>query len=482
MKFGIVNIESIPNIEVDWEIQRGPGVLEHFGRSSVYTFLVCRDNKIPVSNTIDDFGHIVFTMPMDMPAGVWGLRAIWIKDEKDMLGGANALAKVMRCEVDNVLGVSHNPQEVTVHRDVKIKIKGQIASYGLDGLSAYEMAVINGKTSLSEDEWIDRENIGAEFSEQVKKQNVAISENKNKIVEVERTTLVTSNKTKQFGERVAENAGKISDIDAAVGVVDAKVTYLEEIIESEEKYHNKGVYRSEATLRNVCDNPETGDYCLLQEPYRYASDAEMPDTASASMYWGERYIGKKSDERFGYVYAGSIFFDDETSKSYYELTDNISAEAFAAHSIAELTTDHQAKNVLVRVLGYNERPKYYLQLCEDEGEWTNTYKEMTFDVANRVESKHVFEGSYTQEKINGVNQQNFIVVNNNNTRLQYVVNMLAKVVNNLQEKVAYLSEMTYENIPELNMVDLNASKTGSQYMLDFSPMEGDDVEFPFLLS
>lgn len=155
MRFGIVYKESIPNIQVDWEIQRGPGVLEHFGRSSVYTFVVCRDNKIPVSNTIDDFGHIVFTLPMDMPAGVWGLRAIWTKDEQDVLGNANAFVKVMRSEIDNVLGVSHNINEATITSDIRVKAKSQIASYGLNGLSAYELAVMKGKTSLSENEWIE---------------------------------------------------------------------------------------------------------------------------------------------------------------------------------------------------------------------------------------------------------------------------------------------------------------------------------------
>ena len=58
-------------------------------------------------------------------------------------------------EVQDIVYVTPYPGEATTQdSDVNIRLKSEVATYGYDGLDAYELAVVKGKTTKSEGEWV----------------------------------------------------------------------------------------------------------------------------------------------------------------------------------------------------------------------------------------------------------------------------------------------------------------------------------------
>ena len=130
-----------------WEIFKScSNVREDFSRASVFLWLVGGGNKFLVDCTAED-GVIEATLPNSLPTGVYGVQAIWTKD---------TCCKRMMAEVQKAFAVTDVPEDATpvCGSSCVIRIKSTSATYGYDGLSAYEMAVLEGKTQLSEEEWV----------------------------------------------------------------------------------------------------------------------------------------------------------------------------------------------------------------------------------------------------------------------------------------------------------------------------------------
>ena len=145
-----------PVANLEWSIYKGmSGVLEDFSNSEVFLWLVGGGNKFLIECTVEN-GVIKAVIPK-LPVGVYGTRAMWVKD--------GCCGKRMLAEVQKVFGVTNSLDEATpvAGDSFVIKIKSCAASYGYDGLSAYEMAVLNGKTVLSEQEWMDSQNQASEM-------------------------------------------------------------------------------------------------------------------------------------------------------------------------------------------------------------------------------------------------------------------------------------------------------------------------------
>lgn len=150
-------IHYSPNqITVRWTIYRGFSKQpEDFTRARVVCMLSSSDNKFPVN--VDVAGeacgqHLLITVPAGLPAGVYAIEAVWTKNEG---------RSVARSRRDAVLAVTPNPEESTDHGAATtatiLNIKSSAATFGYDGLSAYELALLKGMTTESENTWVQNQ-------------------------------------------------------------------------------------------------------------------------------------------------------------------------------------------------------------------------------------------------------------------------------------------------------------------------------------
>lgn len=175
-------------IQIEWSIFRGTSqVPEDFSRALVKLFLVGNYEKYAVPVTAEG-GTLVAQMPQDLPDGAYSLEAIWVKNYNNLfpvrgtdtpsVGAKNIRYPgtchnaygmlhpwdhrsndrcLMRSRKEYVFAVtSYQGEETAVNEDgsVTIRISSAVATYGYDGLSAYELAVMRGDFNGSEGEWI----------------------------------------------------------------------------------------------------------------------------------------------------------------------------------------------------------------------------------------------------------------------------------------------------------------------------------------
>lgn len=143
-------------------------VKEDFSRASVAMFLIGKDCKLLLMHELCEGGVLKADVPAHLHEGVYALEIIWAKNEPKKHCHDMELRSVMRSRKDELMAVSEYADEATSGSCVPvIKITMQAGSYGYDGLSAYEMAVLKGKTELSEEEWIDAQGKAVEKYEEI---------------------------------------------------------------------------------------------------------------------------------------------------------------------------------------------------------------------------------------------------------------------------------------------------------------------------
>ena len=141
-------------LKVDWKIFRGLSkVGEDFSRSKLVTFLFDGSNRLVVGCTVAENGcrgTVVVDVPSGLAEGVYDLEAIWTKNEG---------RSVCRCRYNRAFGVTSTASAATDGgggtTPPRLALRSSAGTYGYDGLSAYELAVLKGKTTLSEDDWVD---------------------------------------------------------------------------------------------------------------------------------------------------------------------------------------------------------------------------------------------------------------------------------------------------------------------------------------
>lgn len=176
-------------IQLEWSIFRGTSqVPEDFSRALVKLFLVGNYEKYAVPVTAEG-GTLVAQMPQDLPDGAYSLEAIWVKNYNNLfpvrgtdtptVGSRNIRYPgpchndygmthpwdhrsndrcLMRSRKDYVFAVTSYPgEETAVNEDsiVTVRINSAVATYGYDGLSAYELAVMRGDFNGTEGEWLE---------------------------------------------------------------------------------------------------------------------------------------------------------------------------------------------------------------------------------------------------------------------------------------------------------------------------------------
>lgn len=163
-------------IKIAWTIYKGvSAVKENFDRANVVVFLIDhRGNKINVGCR-QEMG----TLYVDIPAGalregIYSIEAIWAKNRDFTRPHSWEMApwvlnhtfmdsrNIVRCLKEDLFAVTEYIREQCgVFPDegtVVVKAKSSAATYGYDGLDAYEMSVVLGYTTLSRDEWLAQMN------------------------------------------------------------------------------------------------------------------------------------------------------------------------------------------------------------------------------------------------------------------------------------------------------------------------------------
>ena len=151
-------------ISLEWTVKKGIGnEAEDFSRSTVSLFLFNDVNRWAVPCTADYTGLVKAELPETLEEGVYSLELVWIKNDKSI----NETRCVQRTRKTCVFAIDAGASVAdarAVLPDIppiiippqKVKLTTVAAPYGYDGLSAYEICVLRGKTTLSEDEWAEK--------------------------------------------------------------------------------------------------------------------------------------------------------------------------------------------------------------------------------------------------------------------------------------------------------------------------------------
>lgn len=163
-------IPTNTKVSLEWTVKRGIGSeTEDFSRSTVSLFLYSDVNRWPVPCEAGYEGVVKAELPEGLPEGVYSLELVWVKNN----GSINATRCIQRTRKACAFAVDASAQTRALPPDggvilppivvdpempggIKVKLTTTASSYGYDGLSAYEICVLRGKTTLSEDEWAEK--------------------------------------------------------------------------------------------------------------------------------------------------------------------------------------------------------------------------------------------------------------------------------------------------------------------------------------
>ncbi|MBP5479744.1 MAG: hypothetical protein J6Y15_10340 [Bacteroidaceae bacterium] len=161
------NYQNVPPIEVRITVYRGKTtVREDFNRAKLFVWLVSSHDMIPVSVTAEN-GTITFNPPTTLDMGVYGIKAIWTKELgfngkpsiRVPYGMEIHADKTSRADISSLFAIVSDTAGTTDDGIIETSI--EVATYGYDGLDAYEMAVLNGFTKLSKKEWLESRSLTA---------------------------------------------------------------------------------------------------------------------------------------------------------------------------------------------------------------------------------------------------------------------------------------------------------------------------------
>lgn len=161
--------DNLPLVKLYWEVYKGQSsVREDFSRATIWLWLLTSTNKIPIDATTNK-GVILAELPTTLAPDVYSIKAIWSKsgtfdfDQNDILNGKQlGIETRVTSLIQDAFTVVDSAEKATKFGEdaYLLKYRSHAATYGYDGLDAYELAVMRGKTNLSEEEWLDQLNGG----------------------------------------------------------------------------------------------------------------------------------------------------------------------------------------------------------------------------------------------------------------------------------------------------------------------------------
>ncbi len=155
--------------------------------AEVFAFAVSCKDVIPLNIEKDDKGVLNIEVPCGLAPDVYAVKLLWWKNDTrqhfpamheswfgrffrhgfhvpDIHAGSRC---VCMSYADGLFSVTNYKHEATHAGEPLIKVKEHVATYGYDGLSAYELAVLRGNTALSESEWLEQTQLGADAMKQI---------------------------------------------------------------------------------------------------------------------------------------------------------------------------------------------------------------------------------------------------------------------------------------------------------------------------
>ena len=142
-------------IRVEWTIYKGISpVKEDFSRSNVKVFLLGNREKYLLQARADK-GTLYVDIPSGLEEGTYSIEVIWVKNMDHVFDTRS----VCRSKKEDLFSITEFENEATNIGEgvVVLKVKTSTATYGYDGLSSYELAVLRGDWNGTEGEWLKHE-------------------------------------------------------------------------------------------------------------------------------------------------------------------------------------------------------------------------------------------------------------------------------------------------------------------------------------
>lgn len=139
------------SVTLEWTIFKDRGLREDFSRASnVAFYLIGREGRELIVPTGSNAFR--FALP-SLCEGVYSVEAIWLKNDTKV---ATDLGRsVARTRVDGAFEITADTTKCkAVSSSCVVHIKSMVAIFGYDGLDAYQLAVLRGRTTLSEGAWL----------------------------------------------------------------------------------------------------------------------------------------------------------------------------------------------------------------------------------------------------------------------------------------------------------------------------------------
>lgn len=158
-RYGVmIYIYKDRKIRLEWTVLKGMSdVAEDFSRALVRVFLVNGMNKIPAEAVSAKDGVLAADVPESLPEGAYSVECIYIKNLDGFLKKGFDGRCVMRSRKDLVFGITEREDEADDIGEgaVTVSVKTHTATYGYDGLDAYDYAVLSGDFSGTSEEWLE---------------------------------------------------------------------------------------------------------------------------------------------------------------------------------------------------------------------------------------------------------------------------------------------------------------------------------------
>lgn len=158
-------------IRIEWTVLKGiSNAREDFSRALLKLFLIGRRERYLVEVESFDNGTVKATIPQGLEEGSYSVELIYVKNWDSLRRGDMEPHRhpvdckfndrcLMRTRKDDLFSITEFESEATNIGEgvVVLKVKTSTATYGYDGLSSYELAVLRGDWNGTEGEWLKHE-------------------------------------------------------------------------------------------------------------------------------------------------------------------------------------------------------------------------------------------------------------------------------------------------------------------------------------
>lgn len=203
-------------IRVEWTIYKGISpVKEDFSRSNVKVFLLGNREKYLLQARADK-GTLYVDIPSGLKEGTYSIEAIWVKNMDHVFDTRN----ICRSKREDLFSITEFEDEATNIGEgvVVLKVKTSTATYGYDGLSSYELAVLRGDWNGTEGEWLKHERYVSVLDSRGDSEVDTMSQKAitDELEAQDNAIEDIQEETSRLGDRVEEAEDKVSDMGDVV--------------------------------------------------------------------------------------------------------------------------------------------------------------------------------------------------------------------------------------------------------------------------